>query len=60
MLETIIQGWPSKTYRFAGEWRKITVGGRRAAVRNRRTVACPVYVADDGSTFIDMTQAVTP
>ena len=56
--ETITQGWPVKTYRFTGEWDEITTGGRRAAMRNRRTVRCPVYRADDGSAFIDMTQSV--
>lgn len=56
--ETIAQGWPVKTYRFTGEWEEILTGGRRAAMRNRRRVRCPVYRADDGAAFIDMTQAV--
>ena len=41
-------------------WRQDYLDALRWSEIERRTVACPVYVADEGRTVIDMTQAVTP
>ena len=46
--ETIISGWPEKTFRFTGEWEETRTGGRRGAARNRRLLFLPIYQAEDG------------
>jgi hypothetical protein len=52
--QTIISGYPEKLYIFTDTYESVTLGNRRTAMRNRKTISVPVYKAEDGEIMLLM------
>jgi hypothetical protein len=46
--------YPPRPFFFTGKWEQVTLGNRRVAYRNRKTVFVPVYQAEDGEEILLM------